>query len=213
MDLTSFIQNAKEQMPQINNTLEFALQTGVPAGLYIECGVYSGSSITKIAKSTTQTVYGFDSFEGLPESWERPDMDFGKGVFNLNGNFPMVPSNVQLIKGWFDATLPVFVSEHKDKKIAFLHVDCDIYSSTKCIFDTLGPMLQNGTVIVFDELFNYPTYEKHEVKAFHEFLKTNRKFDVEWIGMAAPVDLNPTIDKGAHIQSAACRLIVPSRPL
>ena len=64
---------------------------------------------------------------------------------------------------------------------AFLHVDCDIYSSTKCVFDTLGPHIAAGAVVVFDDLFNYPTFEKHEVLAFHQFLE-NDEFNVEWIG-------------------------------
>jgi hypothetical protein len=35
-----------------------------------------------------------------------------------------------------------------------------------------------GTVIVFDEYFNYPGWENHEFKAFQEFVEqTNLKYE------------------------------------
>ncbi|MDE1904592.1 MAG: class I SAM-dependent methyltransferase, partial [Alphaproteobacteria bacterium] len=55
--------------------------------------------------------------------------------------------------------------------VAFLHVDCDIYSSTKTVFDHLASRLGPGAVIVFDEYFNYPNWERHEFKAFQEFIR------------------------------------------
>jgi hypothetical protein len=54
--------------------------------------------------------------------------------------------------------------------IALLHIDCDLYSSTKTIFELLSDRIVPGTVIVFDELVNYPAFKKHEVLAFYEFL-------------------------------------------
>jgi hypothetical protein len=68
---------------------------------------------------------------------------------------PHVSSNVTLIKGWFDQTLPPFLEKHP-APVSFLHVDCDLYSSTKTIFDSLRTRFRPGTVIVFDEYFNYP---------------------------------------------------------
>ena len=74
-----------------------------------------------------------------------------------------------LIKGWFDATLPTFAAEH-DEPVALLHIDCDLYSSTKCIFAHLGDRVVPGSVIVFDEYFDYPAWQEHEFKAFAEFV-------------------------------------------
>ena len=62
-----------------------------------------------------------------------------------------------------------------DKPIAFLHIDCDIYSSTKEVFEILGDRIVSGTIIVFDEFYNYPGSENHEFKAFHEFLQKSGK--------------------------------------
>lgn len=203
-----FIQSVCETMPMLSDApLDHSLRMSRPAGMLVELGVYLGGSITKIAiANPNETVYGFDSFQGLPESWNRPDMAFGKGTFSLDNRLPEVPSNVELIAGWFNETLPVFANAHKDERISLLHVDCDLYSSTKCAFDVLGPLLQKGSIIVFDELLNYPTFEKHEIKAFYEFL-CNSDFEVEWIGKLGPVDLHPVKDNGYYDQPVVCCLV------
>jgi hypothetical protein len=142
----------------LSRSIELAPKTG----LFVEFGVASGRTISHMASLTPSTLYGFDSFEGLPEAWRS---GFGKGAFA--GNLPPVPKNVELIKGWFDKTLPDFLAEHPEP-IALLHVDCDLYSSTRIIFDLLGSRLKRGSVIVFDEYWNYPGWRFHEHKAFEE---------------------------------------------
>ena len=151
-----------------------------PDTLWLEFGVASGRTINYISKFTTQTVYGFDSFEGLPEKWRD---GFDKGAFNRNGELPIVNNNVVLVKGWFNETLPGFITS-QNKKVSFIHMDADLYSSTKCIFDTLKNYIDKDCVIVFDELVNYPGFngDTGELKAFYEFI-TENKVDYEWIGM------------------------------
>jgi predicted O-methyltransferase YrrM len=141
-----------------------------------EFGVFSGSSINHIASLANQPVYGFDSFEGLPEQWRD---NIGKGYFKVAA-LPKVKSNVTLIKGWFNETLPPFVESHKEP-IGFIHIDCDLYSSTKTVFDVLAQRIQPGCVIVFDEYFNYPGWEEGEFKAFQEFIRKSG-LDYEYIG-------------------------------
>lgn len=148
--------------------IEFALGLVTVDGVFAEFGVHQGTSISVIAARTTNTVYGFDSFEGLPEDWMAT---FRKGAFDLKGVPPALAApNIRLIKGWFDATLPAFAAEVAGPA-AFLHVDSDLYSSAKTIFDTLGDRIVTGTVIVFDEYMNYPGWEQHEAKAFAEFCR------------------------------------------
>lgn len=135
-------------------------------GLVLEFGVAGGRSINRLAKLFPQeTVYGFDSFEGLPEAW-RPD--YQKSHFAQA--LPAVRDNVQLVVGWFNETLPGFLDKHPGD-VSLLHVDCDLYSSTKTIFKLLAPRIKPGTLIVFDEYFNYPGWREHEHKAFMEFLE------------------------------------------
>jgi len=134
--------------------------------LAMEFGVFKGKSINFIADKIDSTIYGFDSFEGLPETWRT---DFEKGHFSIP-ELPLVKNNVVLIKGWFQDTLPGFLQEHAEN-VGFLHIDCDLYSSTAAIFKYLEKRLVPGTVIVFDEYFNYPGWQKGEFLAFREFLE------------------------------------------
>ncbi len=147
--------------------LSHAIKIAIQPGLILEFGVASGRTISHIANQLTSNIYGFDSFEGLPESWRS---GFEKGSFA--GGIPSVPPNVQLIKGWFKDTLPGFLADHTEQ-VSLLHVDCDIYSSTKTILDLLAPRLHAGSVIVFDEYWNYPGWRQNEHKAFLEFLKAS----------------------------------------
>ena len=155
-------------------------------GLWLEFGVYSATTINVIARYRDGVVHGFDSFEGLPENW-RPGMP--RGRYSRDGRLPDVSPNVSLTAGWFDETLPGFLATHP-QPVAFLHVDCDLYSSTKTVLDALSDRFVPGTVIVFDELFNYPGYERHELKAFYEFLYETG-IECEWIGIQGPIVLVP----------------------
>jgi hypothetical protein len=140
-----------------------------PDGLMIECGVADGASLRHTAHDSVRRFHGFDSFEGLPEAWAGTFEQ--KGKFGRGGTLPEVPSNVALHKGWFEQTLPAFLAAHPDDSVAFLHVDCDIYSSTVTVLRTLAPRLKPGTVLVFDEYFNYPNWQRHEWRAFQEFIR------------------------------------------
>lgn len=146
--------------------LEHALRAVERQGLFMEFGVWSGRTINHIAARHSGVVHGFDSFEGLPEDWA---MEYRKGHFDTKGRLPEVRPNVRLHVGWFDQTLPEFVAANSEP-VAFLHVDCDLYSSTKTIFQFLGDRIGPGTVIVFDEYFNYPGWQMHEFRAFQEFV-------------------------------------------
>ncbi|MGA9453604.1 MAG: class I SAM-dependent methyltransferase [Verrucomicrobiia bacterium] len=172
--LVETVEYVKQHMLHVNSVdsylelLSFALkQVKNQDGLYLEFGVFSGHTINHIAGQIDQTVYGFDSFEGLPERW-RDGIDAGH-FRPTGGILPKVRPNVELVKGWFDKTLPGFLGAHPGN-VSFMHVDCDLYSSAKTIFTCLGPRIQPGTVIVFDEYFNYFGWKEGEFKAFQEFI-------------------------------------------
>jgi tetratricopeptide (TPR) repeat protein len=123
-------------------TIELALAQAKLDGLVLEFGVYNGKSIRNIAALVQGKVHGFDSFEGIPENWN----DEPSGSYSANGELPEVPSNVTLHKGWFEKTLPGFIAENSGP-VRFMNIDCDLYSSTKTIFDLLGPQIVPGTVM------------------------------------------------------------------
>jgi hypothetical protein len=163
--------------------LDFALsQVEVKDGLFLEFGVFKGETIEYIANRVEAKVYGFDSFKGLPENWEQL---MPKGAFYTFGKVPeSAQSNIQFVKGWFSETIPPFVEEH-DKPCAFVHVDCDLYSSTCDILNGLSEQIIPGTIIVFDEFYNFPGWRRHEFKAFSAFLE-RRALNCEYLGYVGP---------------------------
>lgn len=182
--------------------LEFVMKYCKPNedSLWLEFGVATGGTINYISTFTNNYVYGFDSFEGLPEFWRER---YGKGSFTCHGNLPKVNNNVVLIKGLFEQTVSKFLTE-QDKKISFIHVDCDLYSSTKLVFQETNKYMDNECVIVFDELLNYDGFDgpTGELRAFYEFIQEN-DVKYEWIGMnGKPLGL-----RGGEYQSAAVKLI------
>lgn len=157
---------------QNSATLATALQAVTLDGLVAEFGVYKGTSLTQIAKFfPDQTVHGFDSFVGLPVAWGGTSK--GAGAFDTGATPPQLSvTNVEFHVGWFEDTVPIFAKEH-DGPLAFAHLDADLYSSTKTVFDTIGDWFVPGTIVVFDEYFGYHGWQHHEHKAFQEFLSTS----------------------------------------
>ena len=149
--------------------MDFAISNVDIDGIWLEFGVFMGKSINHIARTTEKTIHGFDSFNGLPEDWNR---FFSRGHFSLESKLPKVASNVKLHAGWFTDTLPTFKEEIENAPIAFIHIDCDLYSSTKVVFTQLKENIVPGTVILFDEFYNYPEWVDHEYKAFNEFIRS-----------------------------------------
>lgn len=171
-------------------------------GLNLEFGVYNAVTINCLATARPDLEFhGFDSFEGLPEDWDMGQKNVKADAFNRDGVLPEVPENVKLYKGWFTDSIPDFIRSQSDKgymkmkkNISFLHVDCDIYSSTVEIFENFNDYIVAGTIIRFDELacwrhvfgeaspkskanrVMYTTWKDHEWKATNEWLeKYDRK--------------------------------------
>ncbi len=157
-------------------TLTYALSLAPRGGMALEFGVYTGSTLEVITYARDKkAVYGFDSFEGLPEEW-RPG--FPAGTFATE-SLPDIPG-AELVVGRFDQTLPAFMADHDDP-VDFLHVDCDLYSSTRTVLDHVGHRLHPGSIVVFDEYLNYPGWPEHEHRAWQEYVaRTGLSF--EYVG-------------------------------
>ncbi len=143
-----------------------AAQVSEPA-TYLEFGVFQGVSMgiwSGLLKSPQTRLAGFDSFEGLPENWGHFT---DKQVFDVKGRLPHFDDpRVQLVKGWFDQTLPAYLRDFKPNASLVLHLDADLYSSTIYVLREMKPFLRPGTILLFDEFFD----REHELKAFTEFL-------------------------------------------
>lgn len=139
-------------------------------GLLLEFGVHDGGSLRYIASLTPRTVYGFDSFLGLPEDWDSANP---KGHFDRGGIPPDdLPHNVECVVGWFETTLPAFLAARPDP-VAFAHVDSDLYSSAKTVLTHVGPRLAPGAVLNFHEFWNFPGEREGEALALAEWLNAN----------------------------------------
>ena len=148
--------------------MAYAVDKAKTGGYYLEFGVFKGQTLRFMAsRKPAAEFHGFDSFEGLPEDWH--GFNLAKNAFSVGGKLPDVPSNVTLHKGWFSDSLPKWREAHSGS-VAFMHIDCDLYSSTVDILTYLADRIQPGTIILFDEYFNYPNWENHEYKAWQEFI-------------------------------------------
>ena len=141
-------------------------------GHWCEFGVREGRSLNwLIEEYPSQVIHAFDSWQGLPEDW-----DHGTGKVNdMSCDPPTVPDHIQLHKGWFKDTLSKWKQNNKGP-IAFLHMDADIYSSTKEVLTALNDQIVAGTVITFDEFCNFRLSGKMSKWQDHEFLAL-----IEWL--------------------------------
>tara|TARA_B100000965_G_C19434575_1_gene688010 strand:- start:151 stop:861 length:711 start_codon:yes stop_codon:yes gene_type:complete len=146
--------------------------------LFLEFGVFKGDSINLFAKNLSKIntkIYGFDSFKGLKNNWITEKFN-PVGTFNLNSKIPKVSKNVQLINGWVEDTLEEFLDKNKNN-INFAHMDLDTYESTSLVLKNIKKRLVSGSVVLFDEFYGFPNWEKYEYKAFIEnFSKNEYKY-------------------------------------
>jgi hypothetical protein len=151
-------------------SIDTALKLNPQDGHFFEFGVFDGESSNLFSKRIGERkIYGFDSFEGLRDNWIGHHLP--SGTFDLGGKIPNLAKNVVLIKGWVQDTLPIFLKENKILKINFLHMDLDTYESTKFVLNELKPYIKKNSIILFDQLYNYPGWREGEFKALDEVFK------------------------------------------
>lgn len=175
--------------------IEFINFERVPGDI-VECGVFGGLSLALLAKGAsfdakgmTRRIVGIDSFDGLPSDVEahprwnegdcsvvhgwHPLMQVGDAVTadTVRSLFAACELDAPVLhEGRFADVLPrVVPSVHS--AIALLHVDCDLYESTRDVLAGVAPALQDGTMILFDDWFHYRgNPNRGEARAFHEFI-------------------------------------------
>ena len=175
---------------------KFAGET--PVGDYYEFGLFRGYTFLEAYKhcqslGLQQThLYGFDSFEGLPEpagDEDALDNRFFKGQFacsldsvkkNLSKN-GMDLNQATFVKGFYSDSLTEDLrAGHDFKKAAVVLLDCDYYSSTVDALNWLLPYLENQTIMLFDDWYSYGDgNELGQQKALKEFLEQHTEFSVE----------------------------------
>ena len=103
-------------------------------------------------------MFALDSFEGLREKFENAKVgEFAGAVPNISG--------VSFVKGYFEATCTEDL-RRRVGRVSFAHLDADLYSSTKFALHWLTPMLETGSLLLFDEFIGGDFAER---KAFDEW--------------------------------------------
>jgi len=173
--------------------LDYAMDELAPLldkdSLWLEFGVWMGRSLNQLSKKSIELgrkrkVFGFDSFKGLPETW-RSNASGGavlgdewakrwtlRGAFNLGGQPPeyfVDLRGAEFVVGWFNESLPPFL-EREVGAVSLVHVDSDLYSSAALSLRLVAPRLRPGTILIFDELINYPGFREGEARALFEWI-------------------------------------------
>jgi O-methyltransferase len=139
---------------------------------YLEFGVFEGQSIFYWANKRNEPesrFYGFDTFTGLPEHWNK---HFSKGSFNLDGSAPFTTDKrIKFVKGLFQDSLPNFLKDFAPKNQLVIHNDSDLYSSSLYLLTKLNDIMLPGTVVIFDEFGDV----QHEFRAFFDYISSYRR--------------------------------------
>lgn len=129
--------------------------------------------------------FAFDSFEGLPEinTNDTKHSRFHKGRFASSKDFFLENcknngvdiKKIVSIEGFYEKSLTEAVKQQNQIDAAsIVMIDCDLYSSTKAVLNFITPLLQIGTILIFDDWFAYKGSPKEgEQKATKEWLHLN----------------------------------------
>jgi hypothetical protein len=138
-------------------------------GHVVECGVFKGASLIRfctfreiLESPHSRKVIGFDAFGKFPEQDNRDDQAFVKRFENAAGEGISIEQlkevlahkgfdNCELIPGNIVDTVPDYVSEHPELKIALLHIDVDVHKPSVVILQHLFDRVVRGGVVVFDD--------------------------------------------------------------
>lgn len=160
------------------NICSYAARCKNLEGDMAEFGVFRGGSLEMIAEmNPNKTVWGIDSFEGLPKATDHDNFhkkgDFKETSFSdLKGYFHLTRPNVELIKGFspFDKLNP-------DIKYCFVHIDVDLYNSVWEGLDFFYPRMVEGGIIILDD-YGFESTEGAK-KATDEFCQGIKSFHAE----------------------------------
>jgi hypothetical protein len=138
-------------------------------GHVVECGVYKGASFTRLLtfreileSPHSRKIIGFDAFGKFPEQHDSADAEFierfegigGEGISKADLISAMEHKglgNYELVEGEISETLPEYLSDHPELKIALLHVDVDVYQPSVVILEHLYHRVVTGGIVVFDD--------------------------------------------------------------
>jgi len=176
------------EMMYARDLLHNNIAAGV-TGAIVEFGVFEGRWLKTLIEAALESgshpeVWGFDSFEGLPELTSA-DLDcWHAGQYAANYETVRAFLNaderpwVRLIKGWFKDTLPDAKAQSMGP-VAYARIDCDLYQPAVESLEFLSTRLVDGAILVFDD-WTYDL-EKGETRAFSEWIERTPHLRFEFL--------------------------------
>jgi len=139
---------------------------------WCEFGVGEGESLDwfLLNKPAGNTMFGFDTFEGIPEPWlGHPAGHWKSEPYRSNR------ADLEIVRAPFEASLgDAAVRASLARGIGLMHVDCDLYSSTRTVLEGTRAFLRPDTVVIFDEFYGYGGWQQCEAGAFREFVEAEK---------------------------------------
>lgn len=151
------------------------------AEIIAEVGVYKGGSLKYLAENfpNANTIFGFDTFEGLPkEHWNEKEIhqpkEFNETSLQQVDLFINI-DKVWLIKGLFPNSIKD--TDIKNWNFDFVHIDTDFYQSVKESLEWFWPRMNEGGIIVFDD-YGWPNCPgvKKALKEFGQPIHKSAKY-------------------------------------
>ncbi len=191
----------------LRRALAYSDKLGLDQFSVLEFGVAEGNGILFLQHlleamaedfpTKTVKLYGFDTFSGLPRLDGAKD---GTSVWK-EGDYPsdfsklkklIDPSMTTLVPGLFSDTIPQVLSELAAYPPLFVIVDCDLYTSTISIFESLFPEhMPSLSFWYFDDTgLNFSSERVGENLAINEFnMQTDNQFEFipDYRGLREPL--------------------------
>ena len=131
-----------------------------------EVGSFEGVSAKLLAMTDgRRTLHLFDTFEGLPSPSDKDSKGFYTGQYRASEaevkNY-LRDFDVRIYKGLFPSTAGPIA----EKTFAFVHLDVDLYDSTKACLEFFYERMARGGIILTHD---YAAREEGVYRAFQDF--------------------------------------------
>ncbi len=193
-----FESGQKEVQTALEKAFHDIKGTPLEEGDYCEFGIFKGYSFWHAQHIAVQQeffqmrFFGFDSFSGLPEIGQvdqTSNDEFYQGQYSCSKQQVVENLNSKgidwqrtfLEEGYFDKTLIAETGKRLQlSQVSIALIDCDLYSSTVEVLNFLTEILQDGSILLFDDwnCFNKDD-NKGQRRAFREFLTQNPCYEAD----------------------------------
>lgn len=154
----------------------FARHCAHLAGDFAECGVWRGGTAMLLAdvlreeRVSERRLHLFDTFQGMPKSANEDPSGHREGDFftSLGEVKALLTPFANVV--FHPGEIPDTFDPVADRQFALIHVDVDLYKSTRDCLEFFYPRLVPGGILVCDD-YGFPLYEKSARLAVDEFFK------------------------------------------